>query len=327
MVGARPAAQPRVLRVHRDAEAEDAGAVRRADHRSGGRAGAGAVSPVLDAAGDRRGLHPGRARELHDVRHVLKLSTDVPDDREVPVGRMAAVIKKFVSLHATNLDQKAEIIVEHFREHVRHRIGGRAKAMVVTEVAAARAALPPGADAATSTSTATAPGRTPCGRWSRSAARSTWTGVVYTEAMVNGFPESQLPKRFESDDYQVLVVAEKYQTGFDQPLLHTMYVDKELGGVAAVQTLSRLNRIHPDKSDTFVLDFENSVEEIETAFAPVLHPHHRDPDRPEPAVRPAAPHRGRVGHRSRRDAHGGHGAARRQVARPGRGVCGTASRR
>ena len=85
---------------------------------------------------------------------------------------------------------------------------------------------------------------------------------------MNGFPESQVPKRFREDDYQLLVVAEKYQTGFDEPLLHTMYVDKKLAGVAAVQTLSRLNRTHPGKEDTFVLDFANTAEEIKAAFEP-----------------------------------------------------------
>lgn len=88
-----------------------------------------------------------------------------------------------------------------------------------------------------------------------------------TEAQLNGFSEGELPKKFHAD-YQVLVVAEKYQTGFDEPLLHTMYVDKKLSGVAAVQTLSRLNRIHDGKDDTFVLDFANTAEEIEKAFNP-----------------------------------------------------------
>ena len=90
----------------------------------------------------------------------------------------------------------------------------------------------------------------------------------WTEARLNGFSEGQLPKRFREDGYQLLVVAEKYQTGFDEPLLHTMYVDKKLAGVAAVQTLSRLNRTRPGKEDTFVLDFANTAEEIKDAFEP-----------------------------------------------------------
>ena len=91
--------------------------------------------------------------------------------------------------------------------------------------------------------------------------------VTYRESMLNGFTDSQLPEKFEGD-YQVLVVAEKYQTGFDQPLLHTMYVDKKLDGVKAVQTLSRLNRMAPGKTDTFVLDFANDAEDIQAAFEP-----------------------------------------------------------
>ena len=111
---------------------------------------------------------------------------------------------------------------------------------------------------------------------------------------MNGFPESQLPKRFREDDYQVLVVAEKYQTGFDEPLLHTMYVDKKLAGVKAVQTLSRLNRTHPGKEDTFVLDFANSAEEIQDVVRAVLRGVPRRPDRPERALHDGArPHGGR----------------------------------
>jgi type I restriction enzyme R subunit len=93
-------------------------------------------------------------------------------------------------------------------------------------------------------------------------------GDEYTESGMNGFPMSQTAKRFDTDEYQVMIVAEKYQTGFDQPLLHTMYVDKALNGLNAVQTLSRLNRYHPAKDECFVLDFRNEAEEITAAFAP-----------------------------------------------------------
>ena len=90
-----------------------------------------------------------------------------------------------------------------------------------------------------------------------------------TEAGLNGFSEGELPKQFDTDAHHLLIVAEKYQTGFDQPLLHTMYVDKKLAGLQAVQTLSRLNRTHPDKApdDTFVLDFVNEAADIRAAFA------------------------------------------------------------
>ena len=94
------------------------------------------------------------------------------------------------------------------------------------------------------------------------------TGIKYTESEMNDIRSSEIPLKFASDEYQLLLVADKYQTGFDQPLLHTMYVDKKLSGVRAVQTLSRLNRIHPGKEDTFVLDFANTEEEILEAFQP-----------------------------------------------------------
>jgi type I restriction enzyme R subunit len=93
-------------------------------------------------------------------------------------------------------------------------------------------------------------------------------GSVWTEAIANGFPVTELPKKFDTDEYQILVVAEKYQTGFDQPKLVAMYVDKKLAGLQAVQTLARLNRTHPGKDKTFVLDFQNSMEGIKEAFAP-----------------------------------------------------------
>ncbi|KAF6512686.1 Type I restriction-modification system restriction subunit R [Geobacillus stearothermophilus] len=93
-------------------------------------------------------------------------------------------------------------------------------------------------------------------------------GETKTESEMNGFPESQTKSKFEEDDYKIMIVADKYQTGFDQPLLHTMYVDKKLSGVKAVQTLSRLNRTHPEKHDTFVLDFVNDRETIRKAFQP-----------------------------------------------------------
>ena len=93
-------------------------------------------------------------------------------------------------------------------------------------------------------------------------------GLDYTEAGMNGLAETQTAETFKRDEYRLLIVAEKFQTGFDQPLLHTMYVDRKLGGVNAVQTLSRLNRVHPDEQETVVLDFGNEAEEIRTAFRP-----------------------------------------------------------
>jgi type I restriction enzyme R subunit len=199
-----------------------------------------------------------------------KLANTGPEDPNVPVRKASAALARFVSLHPTNLDQKAEVIVEHFRQKVAHKMQGRAKAMVVTR-SRLHAVRYQRAIQAYIEAKGYDKGTTPLKAlvaFSGSLTDPDMPGVVFTEAMMNGFGEAQLPKRFAGDGYQVLVVAEKYQTGFDQPLLHTMYVDKPLAGVKAVQTLSRLNRVHPDKQDTFVLDFANAAEDIQEAFRP-----------------------------------------------------------
>ena len=191
------------------------------------------------------------------------------DDPELPKGQARAALARFVSLHPTNVAQKAEIVAEHVRAHVRGQIGGRAKAMVVTRSRLHAVRFYAALEKYLAEK-----------RYDRGPqairALVAFSGVVvdpddgseHREAALNGFSEKQLPGRFASEDYQVLVVAEKYQTGFDQPLLQTMYVDKKLAGVKAVQTLSRLNRTHPGKDETFVLDFANSPEEIQAAFEP-----------------------------------------------------------
>ena len=195
------------------------------------------------------------------------------DDPELPKGKAASALARYVSLHPTNLAQKAEIIVEHFRAHTQSRIGGRAKAMVVT-----RSRLHAVRYYQAITKYLAEKGYRDLHAlvaFSGSVGDPDLPGVEYTEPGLNkdrrtGKPisEARLPQWFDGDDYQVLVVAEKYQTGFDQPLLHTMYVDKVLAGVNAVQTLSRLNRTAPGKTDTFVLDFANDAEEIQDAFEP-----------------------------------------------------------
>ena len=163
-----------------------------------------------------------------------------------------------------NLAQRAEIIVEHFREHTMKKIGGQAKAMVVTSsrLHAVRTKLAIDAYVAEK-------GYSDVHALVAFSGKVVDEGDEFTEPGMNRFPESETAQRFASDDYQVLVVAEKFQTGFDQPLLHTMYVDKVLTGLNAVQTLSRLNRILPPaKTDTFVLDFRNELEGIQDAFRP-----------------------------------------------------------
>lgn len=199
-----------------------------------------------------------------------KLANAGSEDPSVPVGKASAALARYVSLHPTNLAQKAEIIVEHFRQKAQSKIGGKAKAMVVTRSRLHAVRYKQAIDAyikARGYDTGPVPLRSLVA-FSGSLTDPDAPAVTYTEAMMNGFGEAQLPKRFAGDDFQVLVVAEKYQTGFDQPLLHTMYVDKKLAGVKAVQTLSRLNRTHPEKDDTFVLDFANTAEDIQDAFRP-----------------------------------------------------------
>jgi type I restriction enzyme R subunit len=187
----------------------------------------------------------------------------VADDPEYETRQARRSIARFVSLHPHNLAQKAEIIVEHFRAHTRHKIGGRGKAMVVTSSRLHAVRYKHAIDAYIRER-----------GYADTKALVAFSGTVsddgidYTESQMNGFPESQTATRFAGPEYGVLIVAEKFQTGYDQPLLHTMFVDKTLVGLAAVQTLSRLNRIHSEKTDTFVLDFRNEAEAVTEAFRP-----------------------------------------------------------
>lgn len=192
------------------------------------------------------------------------------NDPEMQASKAKAALARFVSLHPYQLEQKAEVVVEHFRQKTAGKIDGGAKAMVVTRSRLHAVRTKQALDAYIKRKGYDAgaqPLRTLVA-FSGSVKDPDAPDEEFTEPGMNGFPESQLPQRFREDDYQVLVVAEKYQTGFDEPLLHTMYVDKKLAGVKAVQTLSRLNRTRPGKVDTFVLDFANSAEEIQRSFEP-----------------------------------------------------------
>ena len=196
-----------------------------------------------------------------------KLLKKTADDPNVPKRETAAQLARFVSLHPHNISQKTEVIVEHFRGRVKHKIGGRAKAMVVTSsrLAAVRYHL-------AFKKYLLEKGYKDIGvlvAFSGEVLDEDIPDEVFTEPSMNGgIREKELPERFASDDFQILLVANKYQTGFDQPLLHTMYVDKRLSGVQAVQTLSRLNRTTPGKSDTFILDFVNDEEDVRKSFQP-----------------------------------------------------------
>jgi type I restriction enzyme, R subunit len=172
------------------------------------------------------------------------------------------LLKSFVELHPHAINEKVRIMVEHFAAQVQNEISGRAKAMIVTRSRLHAVRYKVAID------------KYMARQKYPFHALVAFSGTVvddksYTEANMNGFPESQTAKAFELPENRFLIVANKFQTGFDQPLLHTMYVDKKLGGVNAVQTLSRLNRTHPpDKKGTMVLDFANEAEHIKEAFDP-----------------------------------------------------------
>ena len=213
---------------------------------------------------------------IHDVlanymtyKTCYKIAKNTPENPELPQTEAVKAIKRYESLHSYNLQQKTSIMVEYFRDVTKKKIGGKAKAMVVTasRLHAVRYFLE-------------------FKRYIESRGYKdldvlvAFSGTVkdgvdeYTESGLNirqdgsRVSEKQLPEVFHSDEFNMLIVAEKYQTGFDEPLLHTMFVDKKLTGVKAVQTLSRLNRTAPGKVDTFVMDFVNEADDIKESFEP-----------------------------------------------------------
>ena len=203
-------------------------------------------------------------RNYTTYKAFFKLLKAGADDPHVERKDAVSALARFMRMHPHNIAQKTEVMVEHFNNFTRHKIGGKAKAMVVTASRLEAVRYKQNFD-----------------RYIRAKGYPIKTLVAFSgtvidnkapeqsyteEGMNGGIRESELPERFASGEYQVLLVAEKYQTGFDQPLLHTMYIDKKLAGIHAVQTLSRLNRIHPLKEDTFVLDFYNEREAIREAF-------------------------------------------------------------
>ena len=196
-----------------------------------------------------------------------KLLKASADDPKVPKRETAAQLARFVSLHPHNIAQKTEVMVEHFRGRVKHKIGGKAKAMVVTASRLHAVRYRQAFDKYIAEKGYTDVRALVA--FSGTVEDPDVPGKSYTEPGMNdGLGEKQLPRAFATDAYNVLLVANKYQTGFDLPLLHSMYVDKRLAGVQAVQTLSRLNRTCRGKEDTFVLDFVNDEEEIRRSFQP-----------------------------------------------------------
>jgi type I restriction enzyme R subunit len=191
-----------------------------------------------------------------------RLHKTIEDDPRYDRKKASYLLVSFVELHPHAINEKIKIMVEHFAENVQQRIGGAAKAMIVTRSRLHAVRYKLALDAYL---------KQQGYPWKALVA---FSGTVrdgamsYTEVGMNGIPERQTAGAFERPEYRFLIAANKFQTGFDQPLLHTMYVDKKLGGVNAVQTLSRLNRTHPQKTETMVLDFANEADEIQKAFEP-----------------------------------------------------------
>jgi type I restriction enzyme R subunit len=191
-----------------------------------------------------------------DYFNLLKTIEGNPQFEETKAKRL---LKSFVDSHDLVIEKKTEIIVEHFAEEVAHRINGKAKAMVVTGSREQVVKYKRAFDQYLSENNYNF-------RVLAAFSEFTLDGEKLSEKDVNQELDQKIEDKFEEDDQRIIVVANKFQTGFDQPLLHTMYVDKKLGGVRAVQTLSRLNRTHPDKEDTMVVDFKNDPEDIQEAF-------------------------------------------------------------
>src|SRR5665648_45100 len=197
------------------------------------------------------------------VGSYYKLVKKVEEDPEFDTKRAKKKLRRYVESHDHAIRLKAEIMVDHFHEQVlaRNKIGGQARAMVMTS----------GVERAIQYHHAItdylAERKSPHRAIVAFSGEREYGGVQVTEASLNGFPSNKITEKIQEDPYRFLVCADKFQTGYDEPLLHTMYVDKMLSGIKAVQTLSRLNRAHPQKHDVFVLDFMNDSDTIRMAFA------------------------------------------------------------
>jgi len=197
------------------------------------------------------------------VSSYYRLVKAAPDDPEFDAKRARKKLRRYVEGHDQSIRTKAELMVDHFLEQVvaLRKIDGQARAMVVTS----------GIERAIQYYHAISgyllERKSPYRAIVAFSGEYDYRGETVTEASLNGFPGNLIAERIQDDPYRFLVCADKFQTGYDEPLLHTMYVDKVLSGIKAVQTLSRLNRAHPKKHDTFVLDFTNDADGIEAAFS------------------------------------------------------------
>ena len=201
-------------------------------------------------------------RAYTPVESYYKLVKKTDDDPEFDTKRATKKLRRYVESHDHAIRLKAEIMVDHFHEQVMAtgKIGGEARAMVITS----------GVERAIqyfhAFRTYLAERKSPYQAIVAFSGEHEYGGVKVSEASLNGFPSNEIARKIQTDPYRFLICADKFQTGYDEPLLHTMYVDKPLSGIKAVQTLSRLNRAHPQKHDCFVLDFQNNSEAITFAF-------------------------------------------------------------
>src|SRR5262245_251110 len=236
----------------------------------------GEPMPAVDGKTPHRPFHSYTMKQAIEERFILdvlksytpvtsfyKLVKTVESDPEFDTGKARKKLRKYVESHGHAIGIKAEIMVDHFNEQViaLNKIGGQARAMVVTS----------GIERAIQYFHAIREYLRECKSQYQAivafSGEHEYGGAKVTEASLNGFPSSEIADRIQEDPYRFLICAEKFQTGYDEPLLHTMYVDKPLSGIKAVQTLSRLNRAHPQKHDVFVLDFLNDSDTIQKAFS------------------------------------------------------------
>ena len=198
------------------------------------------------------------------VYSYYRLTKTVENDPEFDTRKALKKLRKFVESNDTAIERKAEIMIDHFNDHVyrARKIGGDARAMVVTSGIERAIQYYHAFNAYLEQE------KLPYKAIVAFSGEHEYKGVKVTESSLNGFPSKDIEDIFQTEPYRFLIVADKFQTGYDEPLLHTMYVDKHLSDIKAVQTLSRLNRAHPKKSDTFVLDFMNNTDVIRLGFEP-----------------------------------------------------------
>ncbi len=250
-----------LFRLHRDAEEQDAGDIRR-----GVPEGDAVKHRPFHSYTMKQAIQEGFIldvlRYYTPVNSYYRLVKTVEADPEFDTKRATKKLRRYVESNDHAIRLKAEIMVDHFHEQVLalNKIGGQARAMVVTS------GIERAIQYFKAISAYLVERKSPYRAIVAFSGEHEFGGAKVTEASLNGFPSKDIADQIEKDPYRFLICADKFQTGYDQPLLHTMYVDKALSGIKAVQTLSRLNRAHPQKHDAFVLDFMNDTETIRASF-------------------------------------------------------------